>query len=192
MTLRELEQLLRLSAEPIERPSDVQLDKAEALLGTKLPKEYRDFIKVYGSGQVASFLGIYNPISHAKFGNLLEMALKDTEEYGISRAEFPDDYYFNRYPEAGGLLPWGRTDNGDHLYWLTRGQPCSWPIVVWKRDGDWHLFRIGFTNFIGGLLTGRWLINVFSSSFEHLEAEFKVLDRSSKPRYEITHIADNL
>ena len=45
--------------------------------------------------------------------------------YRQTRARFPERLPLPPFPEQGGVLPLGRTDNGDELYWVTQGPPTS-------------------------------------------------------------------
>jgi hypothetical protein len=53
------------------------------------------------------------------------------------------------------LVPFGGTDNGDELFWLPRGAPEDWGIVVWDRGlQNFETFDCDLTSFIAGLATG--------------------------------------
>lgn len=55
------------------------------------------------------------------------------------------------FPEPGGLLVWGVTDNGDEFYWLTEGAPDDWTVVVSSRH-EWWSYDGGALSLLGGLL----------------------------------------
>jgi hypothetical protein len=61
---------------------------------------------------------------------------------------------YSYYPEPGGLFPWGATQNGDTLLWLTEADPEKWTIVVTDGGSWWH-FDGGLTEFLVGILGGR-------------------------------------
>jgi hypothetical protein len=50
--------------------------------------------------------------------------------YRQTRARFPDRLAMPPFPEPGGVLPLGRTDNGDELYWVTQGHADDWPVAL--------------------------------------------------------------
>lgn len=61
------------------------------------------------------------------------------------------------FPEAGGFLAWGLTDNGDFLGWMVMGRdPEAWPAAVWREeDGTPEVFEgTGFGALLTGIVTG--------------------------------------
>lgn len=69
------------------------------------------------------------------------------------------------WPWPGGLLPFGATDNGDYLFWLPRGAPSDWGVVVWDRGGSeidqFEELNCDLTDFLAGLATGAILPRAF-------------------------------
>jgi len=50
------------------------------------------------------------------------------------------------------VLPLGRTDNGDELYWVTDGDPDGWPVaLVESRAALQELHRMPVTGFLAAL-----------------------------------------
>ena len=65
------------------------------------------------------------------------------------------EHPYRYWPEPGGLVPFGSTDNGDYVLWLPCGAPERWSIVVWDRaDGDFEVFDFDLTGFLAGLASG--------------------------------------
>ena len=122
----------------------------EAELGTPLPPDYKDLVRVYGSGHYMEFFGIHVPRSPN-----LNIRL-ETQVPSICATFFDrDELAYPLWPDRGGLVPFGATDNGDFLFWLPRGTPEDWGVVVWDR-GLWNfeLLDCDVTTFIAGLATG--------------------------------------
>lgn len=122
---RDLVELLPPPSRPVELPPGAGAwDEVETRLGTRLPCDYKAFIELFGSVYIGRFLGIRNPFSRS-FGYNLEGKLEMLRGYAVdgvgSRALFPDE---------GGLLPFGGTDNGNTLFWETTGEPDAWCVVV--------------------------------------------------------------
>lgn len=61
------------------------------------------------------------------------------------------------YPDPGGLLSWGSSQQSDQLFWLTQdADPDRWPVVGWSRhDGSTFVFDGGMLEFLLALFTGR-------------------------------------
>jgi hypothetical protein len=126
-------------------------------IGLTLPPDYKDFARVYGSGYFMQFLGVCIPRT-ANPNTRLEAFLPSASGVFVDDEEMAHRVW----PRPGGLAPFGATDNGDYLFWLTRGRPDEWPIVVWDR-GLWQLeaFECDLTNFLAGLATGDLLPKEF-------------------------------
>ncbi|QBI52978.1 hypothetical protein [Streptomonospora litoralis] len=58
------------------------------------------------------------------------------------------------FPSEGGLLKWGK-DPGASFYWLTRGEPEEWPVVVDYRDEVWELHNMPTSRFLCEVLSGQ-------------------------------------
>lgn len=60
------------------------------------------------------------------------------------------------WPAPGGLIPFGGTDNGDFLFWLQKGAPDDWCVVVWDRGmQEFEVLNCGLTAFLAGLATDK-------------------------------------
>jgi hypothetical protein len=128
-----LERLRRLLPPPAEAQEPGRPDgwpAVEAALGTGLPSDFKAFTELYGSGKVDDFLYLFNPFTQRPDGNLLVERDRVLAGYRQTRARFPDRLAWPPFPEEGGVLPLGRTDNGDELYWVTQGQPGDWPVAL--------------------------------------------------------------
>lgn len=66
------------------------------------------------------------------------------------------------HPEPGGILPWATTDNGDTLYWLTDGDPDSWPILIRESRGPGRVvYPFGVAEFLHRWLSGKLTCPIF-------------------------------
>jgi hypothetical protein len=60
------------------------------------------------------------------------------------------------FPEKGGILPWGRDENGNDYSWLTEGLPDLWKVVQNNvRGKGYALHECSMTGFLVGVLEGR-------------------------------------
>lgn len=127
----------------------------EADVSTRLPQDYKDFARLYGSGYFLDFLGIYIPNTedpHAR----LEWQAQLVRGTFLTYEE--EDRPYPMWPEPGGLLPFGRTFDGDEFFWLMRGPPDAWRVVVWDRGfGSFEELDCDLTDFLAGLATGELL-----------------------------------
>ncbi len=132
--------LLRLLPPP-ESPAPPfgDWDRVEQGLGTPLPADYRRWVATYGSGVIDRFLLIVNPFDlepGVTFPEHVGMML-----WGINRQRqlFGVRYPVAFFPEPGGFLPCGATENGSLLGWRTVGRPDDWPMMV--TDDHYQTFR---------------------------------------------------
>jgi hypothetical protein len=129
-------------------------DVIEAELGTPLPQDYKDFVRLYGCGEFMEFLTIHVPRSRSRYVRL------EAEAHAVTKlaGELVDDgrpFPYPFWPTPGGLLACGKTGNGDSLFWLTRGSPDDWTIVVWGRGSEeFEAFDCDLTGFLAGVATG--------------------------------------
>jgi hypothetical protein len=123
----------------------------EAELGIALPQDYKDFVRLYGLGYFMEFLGIDVPRSrnpNTRLEHQVRLVCDVMREVGGVTHPL--------WPEPGGLLPFGGTDNGDTLMWLTRGAPEDWKVAALSEDsfGELEIFDCDLTDFLAGLATG--------------------------------------
>ena len=115
------------------------LGPSGAAVGTPLPADYRRWVATYGSGVIDRFLLIVNPFDlepGVTFPEHVGMML-----WGINRQRqlFGVRYPVAFFPEPGGFLPCGATENGSLLGWRTVGRPDDWPMMV--TDDHYQTFR---------------------------------------------------
>jgi hypothetical protein len=72
-------------------------------------------------------------------------------ERRCARANIP----YSVYPDAPGLLPWGRDENGSVMLWLTEGEPNDWPIVLVRIEGGHERWDLSLTSFLAGTFGNR-------------------------------------
>ncbi len=154
------EQLIDVLPRPkkvVETGQPEQWPTIEATLGVVLPDDYKAYINRFGTGLVCNFVYVLNPFSRWEKLNLLEAITKRLPLLQNARAESPSGISpFRPYPEPGGLLPWGTTENGDGLYWITEGAPDMWSIVINEvRSENFEAFSGPMTSFLYDLVTRR-------------------------------------
>src|SRR5262245_40577652 len=137
----ELEELLRLVGAPVE-PVEVGAPDAPAWraveyrLGLELPSDFKALIATFGNAQFADFLGVLSPFSSNAHIHLERRANKLLGAAHETRRKNPTAIPYALFPETCGLFPWGVTDNGDALFWLTEGPSSWWHTVVLEARGS--------------------------------------------------------
>ena len=150
--LERLRQLLPPPADPVEPGQPDSWAEIEEDLGTGLPRDYKAFTELYGSGKVDDFLYLFNPFTAGQDGNLLAEKDRVLEGYRQTRARFPERLPLPPFPKPGGVLPLGWTDNGDELYWVTEGDPDGWPVALLEsRAALQEVHRMPVTGFLAAL-----------------------------------------
>ncbi|ULL16525.1 SMI1/KNR4 family protein [Paenibacillus sp. H1-7] len=135
-------------------------------LGTKVPSDYRQFINTYGTGGIDKFLWILNPFVKDENVNFLKRKEEICTAYLQSKLAFPQYFEHEVFPSTGGILPWGYTDNGDELYWLTFGNPDEWTIVVYtSRSSEYFHYPIIMTEFLYQIIMKEIVCDSFPDDF---------------------------
>src|SRR5262249_3790387 len=150
----------------------------ESRLGLPLPADYKQLICAYGTGSWKDFLCVLTPFSSNSNLNLLEQAKDQLDAERVIRANHPADMPFKLHPEKGGLFPWGMTDNGDRLYWLTEGEPDSWPTIVYESRGpEYDRHGMSCCEFLRQWVAGELRVSVFPDDFDYgFAGAFRPLD----------------
>jgi len=163
----------RLAGPARYAPTSVDWGVLERRIGLHLPQDYRHMFREYPDLQIGKFLGIFSPPSnvdeYVRRNSEVMEPLRDLAQDEVTLLDGTEDgrpvppYPF--YPEPGGLLPWGATENGDVCLWLTDSEnPDEWPIIV--TDGlDYWRYNGNILSFVGGLLSGAVVCPVFPDDF---------------------------
>lgn len=132
--------LRRLLPVPVGAGESIDWGAAEARWGTGFPRDYRDFMAVYGVGMISS---------EDEIGELGVLGPFPTGAYEFSPDDFEDETGNARlaWEEEGAnqegldldpehILAWGYTSHADILCWLTSDpDPDKWPVLLFARHG---------------------------------------------------------
>jgi hypothetical protein len=162
-----IEALSRILAPPEAPPSDLfDVDDASRRLGSQLPDDYLEFVRRYGDGTIDSFLIVLPPTSQNKNVDLVSQCERVANVLETVRKQSPAVRYAG-YPSPGGLIPWGKTENGDLCFWKTGDpDPNRWTVVV--SDGrmwDWEEYPGSMTAFLADVLGGKFHTRIFPDDF---------------------------
>lgn len=129
------------------------------------PKDYKDFIQLYGSGVIDNFLTIFNPFSINLNDNLvyqIEVKRKIYEEL----KDFGEVLPYEFFPNVDGIIPFGSTDNGDLLFFkLENGIVLEKIIINEARSDTWNEFDLSMVEFLYKLLNQNIVCELFPKSF---------------------------
>lgn len=173
MSIDELVAVVKPPAQPLEAGPVECWNEIQEKLGTKLPDDLRDFGLTYGTGSFSKLgIRVFNPFA-AVFLQWIE------EEVGAWRdlkaAEGEEEIPFGVFPESPGLLPWGKDNNGNGLFWLAEGNPEQWPIIVRGEPPKYARFELPLTSFLAQAFTGALVPKVIWS---------RVFKKGTKQKFE--------
>jgi hypothetical protein len=120
----------------------------EAAIGVRLPSDYIGFIERYGPGRFIDIDIAGAGSSSPNSLDILRLISRMREKASTSSTRDRDVPIF---PEAGGLIPWGTTDDGRTCCWaVTDGDPNLWGIVVAQSDlNDFeYTWELSFSAFL--------------------------------------------
>lgn len=164
MILDALRKLMPPPESPVGCGTWAQWAEVQSELGLRLPIDYKYYINTYGSGWINDFLYVLNPFAGSKHLELIRNILQilnslraNKERSGTEEVPYP------LYAEPGGLLPWGFTDDGHTLYWITIGNnPDKWKVVIGEsRGSEWEEYNDYMVDLLVKLLSGErtsWLL----------------------------------
>lgn len=158
MTLEALLSITPPPKKPREAGSGRSWLEIESALGTGLPIDYKEYINLYGTGELGGMIWVYNPFSESRHGqNLLVRLSEVLGSWRATRMRFGEEACpYPLYPEPDGLLPWGHVDTGAELFWQTSGDPAQWTVVVNESRGpEFQKFEESMSGFLTSLFAGR-------------------------------------
>lgn len=176
MTLEIFSQLIQPPSKPIENDNLGEWDKVETALKIELPKDYKDYINIFGTGCIANLIWVFNPFSKNPHLNLQIQIKEQLEAIAVLQEQFNENCPYKIYPEKGGLLPWGLTDNGDVMFWLTDGEPDFWKTVIHESRGSkYEKHEDTMTSFLSNLILGITVSEIITNDLIDSDAKFKVV-----------------
>lgn len=143
-------------------------------VGILFPGDYQAFINGYGAGTISSLdkvvtISIASPTMAFRsnaggrgFLGFTELTtVIDPPYFGLDDVD--GGYYggisYPVFPDPGGLLEWGSSDDGDKFYWLTEdSDPNNWTIVELPRhESVIYTFDGGMVEFLLAILSKRYV-----------------------------------
>lgn len=171
---------------PFESGSAKEWTQLQKKLGTKLPDDFKEYGKKYGSGSFGYSVHVYQPFSE-KF---LEMVNFHSCMLEAFKVEGTDHIPYETFPAKSGLLVWGGDSNGNQLYWKTEGEPNEWSIVFRSRDNEYQEFPGPFTEFLADALTRKIDVHLWTESGFPSSSDFQFIP--SPPRIKPTEFPTSI
>lgn len=141
--------------------------------GTGFPRDYQEFITLYGEGAVDDYLSFLLPESRTAEG--VKPTFQGMEAETLNALHF---WQYKAPEESGqsGLIAWGVDSSADILCWrVTGSDPDAWPVVVWNQDdGVWLAYPCGLVEF---------LCRVFRAEFDECPLGSVNLWGNASPRF---------
>ena len=132
-SLRRLNQVLPPSAGDL--PESVNWAAVEATWGSAFPRDFQEFMGIYGRGTIDNVFTIATPVDGGHMQGVLrcrELTPNISTECRIDGREVS----YPAWPHNGGLIGWATTGIGIDLFWSARGDDADlWPLVIRNRRG---------------------------------------------------------
>lgn len=127
----------------------------ETRLGTALPSDYKQLAGIFGPGEFDGFFALHAPDAPFRSADVVRHTEWLGEWARTSRSGLWEPYEV--YPEPGGLLQWGSTEQAHGFYWLTGDpDPDRWPVLATDDACDrWERFDGSTAEYVYRMLTRR-------------------------------------
>ncbi|WP_143676655.1 SMI1/KNR4 family protein [Streptomyces sp. TLI_146] len=122
-----VELLTQIVGRPAVPPKEKDWGATFEALGTQLPEDYVDLVRVFGGGRFDGYFWLLEPQCLNQHYDLIRAYAERTEALEMLREdgeEKPDGL------DAPGrrLIPWASTENGEFAYWIAAPEvhPNEW------------------------------------------------------------------
>jgi hypothetical protein len=146
----DMEALRRLLPPPATGGDDVDWDRLAESTGWVFPQDYKEFVRVYGGGDIDDYISVSTPpVPGSFYDDLLQHV--DGIDAGLVHVE-PKLLLGTPPPHA---VLFACSGGGDYAYWLLRGAPDEWQVLVLHaRNQRCDLFEGGMVEFLVAALSG--------------------------------------
>ena len=146
-----LEIVLRRNNERVPPPDDAALDQFEREHGSVLPASYREFVKVFGAGELGGFFRIkapgYPPRGDAALARF-NRRTHTNEEADAGLARQPVERF-------RGMVYFASVNGGEVVAWDTADVRCDRPreygVYLWSLDRQFLELAGSFAEFVTGV-----------------------------------------
>ncbi|MGY5070831.1 SMI1/KNR4 family protein [Streptomyces griseus] len=133
----------------------VDWEQIERTTGLAFPADYREFVELYGGGEIDEYLSVSTPpVPGSPYGDLL-----DRGEPALSDRDREELCAFLSGGALQPLLPFVDSASSDVAFWLRDGAPDDWRAAVFRRQtphgtSRWTVFDGGVAALCVAALTG--------------------------------------
>lgn len=162
---------------PVAPPVPPDWDLVAGSLGTGLPDDYMELAEAYPMLKLADWLLITHPsvpepgpdpydlsslqreaLTQSRFLverrvdelHVYDPATGTTDRRPLASRALP----YPAFPEAGGLMALGKTEENSSWCWHTEGHPDTWTMLIIGDTTAWHYLG-SLTRLLSDLVTGR-------------------------------------
>lgn len=153
----QLQTVLVAPAEPSGQPSAADWARVATETNLTFPSDFKQFLNTWGQAYIGGFLFPYSPNGTTRANELQSGVEYVSRALTTLKSHHPDSMPAPVFPEKGGFVAGGISDNGDFIGWMTvSSDPDQWPVAVWGHEDDVpEVFEgTGFGAFILGVVQG--------------------------------------
>jgi hypothetical protein len=157
----------------------------EAVLGTRLPSDYKLMAESFPEGWFRMFAKFLLPASERLLLNDLGVQIMARiREQRVDKDREDLNFPFPAYPEPGGLLLCGSLRVQGWVFWVTgAGDPDAWPLVLTEEGHKhWERFHGSLCEFLTEVALGRFDASGFKDAYKWRGQER--IDIPSRPVFE--------
>ncbi|WP_171110470.1 MULTISPECIES: SMI1/KNR4 family protein [Streptomyces] len=144
-----VERLKDLLGVPPRRGESGGFSAIEAALGVELPQEVKGVCSLYGDVMISDFIFVFGPEC------MVEKSLWMSEFVREGHPAIPKAVL----PDAGGMLHWGHSIEGDQFFLEDQGGG-KWIVSAFRRNwGDWYESDESIADWLVGVFAGRLAVD---------------------------------
>jgi hypothetical protein len=157
VNVRRADELARFLGWTGKAAPELTWKQVEESLGLKFPSVYREFLKVFPSGEIADGIRVISPIQDVEMLELFRARIEISYEYFTSvRDMAPADFPHKFHPELDGLVVWAIDDDHTYFWDPSRGSdPDDWPVIFVDNTGPgWGEYDGTVVDFLYDVVSG--------------------------------------
>lgn len=147
--------LTRVMTPPRQGGEEVDWVHIEREFHIPFPRDFRDFVRIFGAGSLDDYLAILAPVPGNNYIDLIQSSRNFLETLNGVREALPAEMIYPLESRVGGLVKWAGNEDGDLCFWIASGvDPNAWKVAVYSRTfNDWTEYDCGFAAFLVRIVT---------------------------------------